>query len=186
MKKLYILLLLLMPLASVAQELSVKTNALYWPTGTMNLGLEVGLGKRVTLEASGAYSPFKLKSDLYLKQWSIYPELRIWLSRKMYGHFFGIGVLYSDYNVSGVRYPGFKDTKHSRYEGNLVAPAISYGYQWPIAKRWNMEASIGVGYAYAKYDKYERGCNGAQVADDAHKWVLIPTRASLSFIYLIR
>lgn len=185
MKRLYILLFLLMPLASVAQELSVKTNALYWTTGMANLGLEVGLGKRVTFDVSATCSPFKVKNDLYFKNWTVNPEFRFWLSEKFYGHFFGIGALYADYNVSGIPYPTFSSARHSRFDGWAIAASITYGYQWPIAKRWNMEASVGVGYAYTEYDKYQRGDCGA-FEHHGTKWVPVPTKASLSFIYLIR
>lgn len=185
MRKLYLLLFLLMPLASGAQELAVKTNALYWVTAAPNIGLEVGLGKMVTFNVEAICSPFKLKNDLYFKHWSVNPEFRFWLSEKFYGHFFGIGALYSNYNVSGIPYPTFSDARDHRYDGWSIAASITYGYQWPIAKRWNMEASVGIGYAYTKYDKYERG-NCGEFLDNHSRWVPVPTKASLSFIYLIR
>ena len=41
-----------------AQDVAVKTNLLYGVyTYTPNLGLEVGLGKRTTLDISGGYNP---------------------------------------------------------------------------------------------------------------------------------
>ena len=36
--------------AAVAQQLGVKTNAVHWAAaGTLNAGLEIGLGKQTTL-----------------------------------------------------------------------------------------------------------------------------------------
>ena len=38
-----------------AQDIAVKTNLLYWSSTTPNLSLEFGLGKRTTLDLTGAY-----------------------------------------------------------------------------------------------------------------------------------
>ena len=36
---------------------AIKTNGLYWATTTANIGFEVGLGKKLTLDVSGNYNP---------------------------------------------------------------------------------------------------------------------------------
>lgn len=47
--------------AAVAQQLGVKTNAVHWAAaGTLNAGLEIGLGKQTTLELMGDYNPWTL------------------------------------------------------------------------------------------------------------------------------
>ena len=38
-------------------KFAIKTNALYWATSTPNLGFEVGLAKKLTLDISGNYNP---------------------------------------------------------------------------------------------------------------------------------
>ena len=43
-----------------AQDIAVKTNLLYWSSTTPNLSLEFGLGKRTTLDLTGAYNPWTL------------------------------------------------------------------------------------------------------------------------------
>ena len=40
-------------------KFAIKTNALYWATTTANLGFEVGLSKKLTLDVSGNYNPWK-------------------------------------------------------------------------------------------------------------------------------
>lgn len=45
---------------SYAQKVAVKTNLLYDATTTMNLGLEIGLGKKWSLDLSGNYNPGSL------------------------------------------------------------------------------------------------------------------------------
>ena len=46
-----------------AQDIAVKTNLLYWSSTTPNLSLEFGLGKRTTLDLTGAYNPWTLNKD---------------------------------------------------------------------------------------------------------------------------
>ena len=46
-----------------AQDIAVKTNLLYWSSTTPNLSLEFGLGKRTTLDLTGAYNPWTLNKE---------------------------------------------------------------------------------------------------------------------------
>lgn len=41
-----------------------------------------------------------------------------------------------------------------RYEGFLYGAGLSYGYQWVVGRRWNIEAMLGVGYIRSEYDRY--------------------------------
>ena len=60
-------------------KFAIKTNALYWATSTPNLGFEVGLAKKITLDVSGNYNPWKFGNDRQIKHWLVQPELRYWL-----------------------------------------------------------------------------------------------------------
>ena len=75
-----------------AQDIAVKTNLLYWSTTTPNLSLEFGLGKRTTLDLTGAYNPWTLDKDSNkkIRNWMVMPEFRYWLCEKYNGHFFGL------------------------------------------------------------------------------------------------
>ena len=48
-------------------KFAIKTNALYWATSTPNLGFEVGLAKKLTLDISGNYNPWKFGDDRQIK-----------------------------------------------------------------------------------------------------------------------
>ena len=50
-----------------AQQVALKTNALYWATTTPNLGLEIGLGQRTSLDFMAGYNPFTLNKELNRK-----------------------------------------------------------------------------------------------------------------------
>lgn len=120
-------------------KFAIKTNALYWATSTPNLGIEVGLAKKLTLDISGNYNPWKFGDDRQIKHWLVQPELRYWLCERFNGSFFGLHGHYGEMNVSNLNIFGMG---HDRYDGNLYGAGISYGYQWIISKRWSMEATM--------------------------------------------
>lgn len=161
---------------------AIKTNALYWATTTANLGFEVGLSKKMTLDVSGNYNPWEFSDHKQIKHWLVQPELRYWLCERFNGHFFGLHAHYAQANVSNLNIFGLG---HDRYEGDIYGGGISYGYQWLISKRWSMEATIGVGYARIDFDKYECGKCGNKIAT-GHKNYFGPTKVGLSFIYFIK
>lgn len=171
-----------------AQVIAGKTNFLYWGTTTPNLGLEVGLGKKTTLELVGGYNPWTFDKDenKKIKHWLVMPEFRYWLCERFNGHFFGLHTGYTFYNVSGVRIPFQEEsTKDHRYQGWATGVGLSYGYSWVLGKRWNIEASIGVGYVYTNYDRYECAtCGRFKGSEDKHYFG--PTKASISLIYIFK
>lgn len=163
-------------------KFAIKTNALYLATSTLNLGFEVGLSKKISLDVSGNYNPWEFKNNKQLKHWMVQPELRFWLCERFYGHFFGINGAYADVNVSNLDIFGMG---HYRYQGQVYGGGISYGYQWMLGKRWSMEGVIGLGYARLKYDKYECGDCGSKL-DHNTKNYLGPTKVALNVIYFIK
>ena len=163
-------------------KIAIKTNALYWATSTPNLGLEIGLAKKLTLDISGNYNPWKFLDNKQLKHWLVQPELRYWLCERFNGSFFGLHGHYADADISNLNMFGLG---HDRYDGKIYGAGISYGYQWILKKRWSMEATIGVGYAHIKYDKYEPGDDGRKI-DHNTKDYFGPTKIGLSFIYTFK
>lgn len=172
-----------------AQQIAVKTNLLHWAAaGTPNAGFEIGLGKQTTLEMMGGYNSWTLdkSKNKKLKHWMVMPEFRYWLCERFNGHFFGVHAGYGEYNISGIRIPFLpKHVKDHRYQGWAVGAGIAYGYSWILGNRWNLETTIGVGYAYTDYDRYEcRTCGNFSGSNDKHYFG--PTKAGISFIYIIK
>ena len=167
-------------------KFAIKTNALYWATSTPNLGFEVGLAKKLTLDISGNYNPWKFGDDHQIKHWLVQPELRYWLCERFNGHFFGLHAGYTEYNISNVRIP-FRpaSSKDHRYQGWGAGVGISYGYSWIIGRRWNLEATVGVGYVYTDYDKYDCvTCGTFRGTNTKHYFG--PTKIGISFVYIIK
>lgn len=137
----YIPMLMLLALLSCAgkagaQTVAVKSDLL---TGGMlaspNLGVELKLSERFTLEAGVHYNPFPAGGDKRWKHWFVQPELRYWMCQPYGGHFFGAGLMYGVYNVAKARLPFglFKGVRSERYEGDFTGVGISYGYHFILS-----------------------------------------------------
>ena len=191
-------LLFLCGISLNAQRFAVKTNALYLATATPNVGLEVALGERWTFEAEGGYNPwtFDKEKNMKAKHWLVSPEFRYWFCNSFQGHFIGINGNYTQFNVGALPVPVHEafislnqtqeqDLEKSRVEGWAVGAGLTYGYAFPIARRWNIEFTAGFGYWYSVYNQYEsRKCGLFQ--ETVKKHALGPTSLGLSFIYMIR
>ena len=253
----------------VAQEMALKSNLLYDATTTINLGYEVALNHKTTLDIWVNYNPWSLgkkwvglyenklspsspsasERDAKLKHLAIQPELRFWTCEKFNGHFFGVhlhggtfnvGALKLPFNwgrykdstgvflgnfpekmrpvnhdnvtVQGVAYnpaktpypglvntPGLEPKPHDElwgnadrdgiyvnsFEGWLIGAGFSYGYHLIMSPRFSMEFTLGVGYAFLKYDKTRcTDCRRKLGEETAHYFG--PTRAGVSLVYMIK
>lgn len=191
MRKLFITAFLICCITpqSPAQRVGIKTNALYWAAGgTPNLSAEFGLGKRSTLEITGGYNPWTLNKETNkkMKHWLVMPEFRYWFCERFQGHFLGLHAGYTYYNIGGIRIP-FQNRSSSehRYQGWATGIGISYGYTWIIGRRWNLEATLGLGYAYSDYDKYDCPHCG-EFRGNEEKHYFGPTKTGISIIYMIK
>lgn len=198
MKKLFTVALFCFGLSAgaFAQKFAMKTNLLYDATSTMNLGGEIGLAPKWTLDISGNYNPWTFSDNRKMKHWLIQPEVRWWTCQKFSGHFFGLHGHYAQYNMGGMLPWGFETGKmfgnisndamlNHRYEGWLAGGGISYGYHWILGNRWSLEATVGVGYAYLKYDKYSCAKCGQKIGSESKHYVG-PTKAGIALIYMIK
>ena len=118
-----------------------------------------------------------------LHHWLVMPEVKYWLCRAFERHYIGLHALSGKYNAGGLRFPSF--FSDGRYDGWAAGAGISYGYQWAAGKRWGVEASVGAGYIYLRYDKYGCGACGSK-AGSYRRHYFGPTKAALSIVYYIR
>ena len=176
MKKILVLLFCFTSGMIYGQKWAVKTNAAYWATTTLNIGGEMALAPRQTLDLTATYNPFRFSDNKKIMHWAVQPEWRYWTCRRFMGHFIGIHAHGGKYNGGLEKY---------RYEGWFAGGGVSYGYQWIIGKHWNLETEIGVGYAYLDYDKYLRNRCGRFI-DSGHHNYWGPTKVSISVMYLFK
>lgn len=192
MNRCFLILLIIITcrFSACGQAVAVKTNLLYDATSTINLGVELSLAPRLTLDLSGNLNPWVFDKDANSKIQHIMlqPELRYWLCESFKGHFFGGHLHWADYNAGAISLP-FGLTRETlakyRYRGYLYGAGFAYGYQWVFKSRWAVEAELGVGYAYMKYDRY--GCrNCGEYLGTTKRHYVGPTKAAVSLIYIIK
>ena len=172
-----------------AQKVGLKTNVLTDAFASPNLGIEVGLAPKWTLEATGEVNFWNVNRHKW-KHWFVQPEARYWFCERFAGHFLGIHAVGGEYNFGNIdnhiKFLGsdFEPLSNSRVQGWGVGGGIAYGYSWIINRHWNFEAEIGVGYIYTRYDRYPCAeCGTAIEKDQPHNY-FGPTKAALSLVYL--
>lgn len=180
------LLSFLLPLISVnaySQQVGAKANMLWWATTTPNLGVEVAIGKKLTISADGNYNAWTFFADgMSLRHWLVQPEVRYWTCKSFEGHFFGLHGHYGKYNVGQI--PFLPELDKYTYRGELYGGGVSYGYHFAIGRRWGLELTAGVGYTYLEYNKYV--CSEcAELMGRYKRHFFGPTRIGVSFIYII-
>ncbi|MDE5687671.1 MAG: DUF3575 domain-containing protein [Paramuribaculum sp.] len=176
--------------AANAQEVAVKTNILYDATLTVNLGAEVRLAPKWTFDLSGNYNSWSFSEGKRWKHWLVQPEGRYWLCDEFAGHFFGVHALGGKYNIGHVdmgslHFLGtdFSHLKDHRYQGWFAGAGIAYGYSWIISKHFNIEAEIGVGWIYTKFDVFECAGCGRKTDRNRHHNYVGPTKAAINLVY---
>lgn len=172
---------------SYAQKVAIKNNLLYDATVTPNLALEIAMSRKMTLEMAAGLNFFDFSNNKKIKHFLVQPELRWWTCDVFNGHFFGLHGHGAQFNVGGWDIPvGRLDTfRNNRYQGYLYGGGLSYGYQWLLRPRWNLEASIGGGYARIHYEKYPCTTCGTKL-DEGHTNYFGVTKAAVSLIYIIK
>lgn len=176
-------------LPGFAQRVGVKTNLLYDATATINLGVEVGVAPRWTVDVSGNLNAWNIKGHRW-RHWMVQPEARYWFCERFQGNFIAlhaIGGYYNWGNMSGWKdFLGsdFSEMKGSRFQGWGAGAGVGFGHAWVLGKHWNIEGEIGVGWIYTRYDKYPcTECGTKERSNAVHNYVG-PTKAAVSLIYL--
>lgn len=124
-----------------------------------------------------------------MKLWMLQPEARYWLCSGFSGHFFGAHLLGGEFNYGGMLpfgiTPSSSGLGSKRYQGWMAGVGIGYGYNWALGKRWNLEATLGVGYIHFGYDRFEYKTYGDELGSGSKNY-LGPTKAGISLIYIIK
>ncbi|MEG2533866.1 MAG: DUF3575 domain-containing protein, partial [Gordonibacter sp.] len=172
-------------------SVALKTNLLYGGyTATPNLGMEFGLNRHLTLEVAGGYNPWNLnRTDGSRKRvhYLLTSELRYFFLNRLNGHYLGAHVVYGQYNINKYELPLLfgKGSKAYRHEGSAYGGGLSYGYQFLLGRRWNLELGIGAGVMLLEYDKYDCVSCGEKRQHENRTYYGL-TKASVSLIYIIK
>ena len=165
-----------------AQHIGVKTNALMWTALTPNVGCEVVVGERGSLDLSvfGHYRPYGIDSKLFALQ----PEYRYWFSgRPMTREFIGVSAMLADYDMT---------IRGHVYDGSAASLGMIGGYSFVLGRSWRLELCGGVAvlcyyqkqyYRHDNYDDYF-----AAQASPVNSWgyKLFPAKLGVTFTYIIK
>ena len=165
-----------------AQQVAIKTNALMWTVLTPNLGCEVVLGERGSLDISafGHYKPYGVDSKIIAVQ----PEYRYWFSgRPMVREFVGISTMVVGYDLN---------IKNQVYDGYAVSAGLVGGYSFLLGEKWRFELCGGISLLFFSQKQYYKDDNYddyfvEQIAT-ANSWgyKLFPAKLGVTFTYIIK
>lgn len=172
-----------------AQKVAMKSNLLYDVTSTINLGVEYRLAPVWSLDLSGNYNGWTFSEGKKYKHWMVQPEMRRWFCETFNGHFVGAHLLGGEYNMGNIgvnlKFFGsnFSDLRENRHDGWYAGAGLTYGYFWLLSRHWNMEAVLGLGYIYSRYDVYGCAKCGQKKEEDKSNNYWGPTKVALNLIY---
>lgn len=172
-----------------AQDTAVKTNLLYDATATVNLGLEVGLAPKWTLDLSGNLNAWSASEQTKWKHWMVQPEARYWFCDRFSRHFVGAHMIGGIFNFAGLENnlsflgTDFSVLGEKRYQGYAYGAGVAYGFAFALSKHFNLELEAGFGYLCLDYDVFECDGCGRKVDEGFHHYVG-PTKAAINLVYL--
>ena len=132
-------------------RLAVKTNLLYDLLLLPTLEVEYRFNERWSLNLEGSLAWWRIDGGVnkYYDLWIISPEARYHFKTKApwHGHHVGLFAGGGAYDLENGK---------EGYKGEYFMTGLAYGYIFPVkgCKHLHMEANIGVGYMYTKYEEY--------------------------------
>ena len=177
---------------SKQMQWALKTNALYDIALVPNIGAELYWGKNWSAGANWMYAWWQ--NGASSKFWRVYGGdiyVRKWFGQKaeenpFAGHHIGVyaQLLTYDFCLGDKGYMG------GQPGGNIwdklqYGYGVEYGYSLPIARRLNLDFTLGLGYMGGTYHEY-------RIADDCKVWQATknrkwfgPTKAEVSLVWLL-
>jgi hypothetical protein len=172
-----------------AQHVALKKNLLYDATGTINLGTEIALAPRWTLDWSSSLNDWEVLENREWKHFLTQPEARYWFCSRFAGHFIGIHAHYARYDIANIdndiKFLGtnFSALSNSGFNGWLLGAGVGYGYAFVLGEHWNLEMELGIGYAYMEYDR-RVWATGVVVEHNAHRNYFGITKLNIGLSYI--
>jgi opacity protein-like surface antigen len=172
-----------------AQDWAIKTNIVYDATATVNLGVEVGLAPKWTLDISGNFNAWSKNEATKWKHWFAQPEARYWFCDRFSRHFIGVHAITGAFNFGGINNnisflgSDFSVLKDKRYQGYAYGAGVAYGFAFMLSEHLNLELEVGLGYMYLDYEVFNCSNCGRRIGYGDHHYVG-PTKAAVNLVYL--
>ncbi|MCH5227946.1 MAG: DUF3575 domain-containing protein [Muribaculaceae bacterium] len=184
-------LLFLLVIPAGAQKFGIKSNLISDAVTTPNLGIEFRMAPKWTMDISGQLNAWNIHERRW-RHWMVQPEARWWICEAFQGNFLALHALGGQYNVgninTNVKFLGsdFSGLKDHRYQGWAIGAGIGWGHDWILAKHWNIELEIGIGWIYTRFNRYPCTVCGSIPDEDRnlHHNYFGPTKFSLAIEYI--
>lgn len=172
--------------------MALKSNMVADALALPEIGAEFYLGKNMTIVGNWMYGWWDNdKSHRYWRAYGGDIALRWWVGsaahrKPLTGHHVGVyaGVVTYDFEFGGRGYMGGRPG-HSLWDRCMKYCGAEYGYSLPIARRLNIDFTIGLGYLCGKYVEYvpKGHCYAWEATKEKH-WIG-PTKLEVSLVWLI-
>lgn len=156
---------------------NLKTNLPFWGILWMNAAVEYKLSDNWSVDLSVYYNPVRYARSFTMKTFMIQPSLRYWFLPEMTGHFWGVHLATSIYNVAVDNEIRYQDSNYP-----LLGIGVDYGYALHFNDCWGMEFNVGIGYMHTHYETFYNVENGSRISSGYYNYFGI-TRAGVSLIY---
>ncbi len=195
-KQVFLLLALFLSCSTVwgqPKDVAIHTNLVYDACITPNIGVEMNVGRRITVGANAIYAWWSNESKhKYWRVWGGDVYGRWWFGKKarqgsFSGHHVGVYVGAITYDIKTKE----TGTGQIAYPFNYYCGG-EYGYSFRLAKNLKLDCSLGLGYMGGQYKTYE-SLPVSSFTDDYHKvWKETrrrnwwgPTKAEVSLVYVL-
>ena len=122
-------------------RIALSSNLLSWATLAPNIGVEIYIGKKLSIAADGSYGMWNYShTHSSMQTWSVGGEARYWLQTRQYG----FRRTYIGLSVRGGEYDHYNCSDGHRGEA-LLAGLIA-GYRFTLPGNWFFDAGLGLGY----------------------------------------
>lgn len=172
--------------------MDIRTNMLYDALALPNIGVEFYAGNDISVGGNWLYGWWK--KDSSHRYWRAYGgELfgRWWFGKEAHekpltGHHIGIyGQMYTyDFEWGGKGEMGGKPGGNL-WEQYFWGVGAEYGYSLPVARRINIDFSLGLGYATGLYHKYEPQGTHYVWQSTHRRHYFGPTKVEVALVWLI-
>ena len=164
------------PHRAAAQIFAVRANALAELTATLDLGAEVSIADKWTVEVTGCWNPVRTE-NLSTRFHAVQLGSRYWLYESFVGHFVGAHLTYVGYDLG---------RRTCRYDGRAFGVGLSYGYSWMLSTRWNVAVEAGIGLFRTRDTRRDPTVSDweDEYIYHYHRWTLFPSKVGVSFSYL--
>ncbi|MDE6715334.1 MAG: DUF3575 domain-containing protein [Muribaculaceae bacterium] len=143
----------------------LSTNALPYSLTIISAAAEYLVSPKLSVELPIYYCPWSISRNFSVRTFATQPELRYWFRDNRRGHYVGLHASVAQFNVL-IHRDRYQDS-----ELPLLGAGISYGYLLPVSHRWSIRFSAGVGYCYARYQRFYNIANGALIDNRSTHYV---------------